>query len=1355
MNMAYEELAAAQRGLQLSEERFRIAAEHSSDIIIDYSIADNSLIHVTKRVEEIYGVPQNLQNAPEYLLTKGVVIKECAEDFLKMFREVREGKAHSSCVVQAVTVDSITRWLDISLNTIYDGEGKAIHAVGLIKDISEQKYLEEQYADASLYRTALLKDSLMYYEVDFTHHKLLKGHEVWLDMYGAPYTDDYTEVINLLKEKLVFRPDWELFLSKLSLENVLKQCSQGINKIEAEYRRALSNDSKWVKCTLHLFKDLTGGFVRGIIYVKDIDKEKRLELELHQKAERDLLTGLYNKITAEHMVRTFIDEETHDGMYQVSGLIIIDLDGFKQVNDRLGHSYGDAVLSETAQTILQMCRKYDIAGRIGGDEFILFLKHMPSKEAIIKKALMIKDALGLRHSRQQHIGDTLTPRVTASLGAAIMPEQGCSFEELYHKADLAMYAAKKNGRNGFLVYDDSMDISNTPAKKFLEDILAAQPLVTEPSALVPTVKAPGQGHSTIDSSIGKTFSGNIIEYVFKILYESRDISMAVQGILELLGRHLGYTRGYVYQRDNNSNRLIQAFSWIFGDNSLMAPLPESLSLEAVENSGFWSDGLELVEESGLSRVRCILKAPDLSEISDIGLQTKTIKRKSGWLGLLGFDKPSGPNTHELDILKIVGQMLDVFICQKQDERQILDYSRLLQTISNNVDTLSYVLEPATKRLLFVSPNSTALLPNAVEGGTCYELMRGRSAPCEDCPFDHMIKEGLTKYRQEMYIDSLCTWASVETNLVSLDEDRLAGLVFCYDITEYSKAEMQLEHLYTAADFTGDSTLYEALTNSTDDYIYICYVPKNLYYFPQAMVEEFDLPSQVIEDAIHLWASLIHEQERGAFYADIEAMFAGTNVHDLEYRVKNRQGKWLWVRCRGYLAREEDGTPKLFAGIVTNLEKKSKIDQLSGLLNKYEMENQLKTYLAEGHTNGALLTLGLDNFKHINNLYGWEFGDDVIRDTAQKLQSLVPSPLHVYRLDGDMFGILIPGDDAESVLLKLYDEIKASFQSRQELGGHRYYNTVSGGYALAEGTDVKCCDDLFKRSEYALMYAKSEGKNRVTRYSDVTMSGLERSISLIELMRDDMEKGYHGFSLNFQPQVNAVTKEVIGAEALVRWRHPDFGMVSPVEFIPLLERSGLIHGVGKWVFKEAAEFCRMCRDIYPKFTISVNLSYLQLMDKEFIPFMRGVLKEERLAPTAIHVELTETCIAAASHALTETFLEIRKMGLSLEMDDFGTGYSSLEILKTVPVNVVKIDRAFVKDITTSDFDATFIRFVCQLCHAVNMEVCLEGVETWEEYDLVSTMGLDIIQGYLFGKPMTPEAFVKEVFNREFSEFELQV
>lgn len=534
-------------------------------------------------------------------------------------------------------------------------------------------------------------------------------------------------------------------------------------------------------------------------------------------------------------------------------------------------------------------------------------------------------------------------------------------------------------------------------------------------------------------------------------------------------------------------------------------------------------------------------------------------------------------------------------------------------------------------------------------------------------------------------------------------------------------------------------LYDALAESTDDYIYIGNMKTGTFRYSAAMVAEFDLPGEIVPDAARVWGRLVHPDDKEAFLESNGEVSDGlTENHNIEYRAKNRRGDWVWLRCRGHMVRDGEGVPNLFAGMITNLGRKNNIDHVTGLYNKYELEEDVRRTIRDypGKAFGIMM-LDIDNFGHINDLYDRMFGDEVIRLAAQKISSMLPEGALVYRMDGDEFCILYKEGEAKR-FEELYRKLHQVFRKQQEYDNKKYYCAMSAGCSLYP-QDGESYLDLIKFANYSLEYSKGNGKNQVTMFAGDIMRHKERQLDLTEFLRESIEQGYKGFYLNYQPQVESSTGRVVGAEALARWSCEKYGNISPLEFIPILEKNNLIVMVGRWILREAVSQCRRWLDINPDFTMSINLSYLQVVEPSFAAFFRNVLEEMKVPCRNIVVELTETYLIKELDCVRRIFQNLRSMGVFVAMDDFGTGYSSLGVLKDIPVDIVKIDQTFVRGIQNDAFDATFIRFVVALCHDVGKEVCLEGVETTEEYDIVKNSGPEYIQGYYFGRPVPPEEF----------------
>ena len=285
------------------------------------------------------------------------------------------------------------------------------------------------------------------------------------------------------------------------------------------------------------------------------------------------------------------------------------------------------------------------------------------------------------------------------------------------------------------------------------------------------------------------------------------------------------------------------------------------------------------------------------------------------------------------------------------------------------------------------------------------------------------------------------------------------------------------------------------------------------------------------------------------------------------------------------------------------------------------------------------------------------------------------------------------------------------------------------------------------SEYAshsLKYAKKLGRNRIVFFSRAILEQEMRSLELVELLRESIERQFEGFELVYQPQIAVDTRHVVGAEALARWTCTKYGPVSPGEFIPPVGAERAHHPL-RQVGIPGGRSTSAGMDVKAGLILKsvLNLSYLQVVSNSMVPFINNTLEAAGYCPPAnLTVEFTESCMIRENARIRAVFESIRNLGIRIAMDDFGTGYSSLGMLKNSPADVVKIDRTFVRDILTSQFDATFIHFVVALCHDVNIKVCLEGVEREEEFDRVRSMGLDFIQGFLFGKPVPPDVFERD-------------
>lgn len=541
------------------------------------------------------------------------------------------------------------------------------------------------------------------------------------------------------------------------------------------------------------------------------------------------------------------------------------------------------------------------------------------------------------------------------------------------------------------------------------------------------------------------------------------------------------------------------------------------------------------------------------------------------------------------------------------------------------------------------------------------------------------------------------------------------------------------------DFTIDPYLfYEAIENSTDDYIYIVDMTRDISLISKNMLHDFDLPGRKVHGLVPLWGELVHEKDRQRYFDSIEKMLnKETDEHNVEYQIRNRKNEYVWVICRGLLKRDQKGNPLFFAGVVTNLGRK--IDYITGLFAQRECEKLITRLIQNECHPGGILLLGLDDFSRINALNDHIFGNTVLRQFAQTILRFLPPDADLFRFDGDEFAIVYKNASGQD-LYQLYQKIHAYANRRQIADGISYFCTVSGGIAMI-GADGDNYLDLIKFAASALEVSKQKGKNTCTFFSPDLIKAKLRTLEITNQLQLSIMNHMEHFHMVYQPLISNDTLAVGGAEALLRWSSETYGSVSPIEFIPVLESGGLIVPVGKWVLEQAVKTCKEWISYAPDFVMNINISYLQMLDVSFLSYIRDLLTQYQLEPRHIVLELTESYFVTDMEALKYTFAQLRNEHIKIAMDDFGTGYSSLGMLAQSPADIVKIDRIFISAINREVFNYSFISAVIQLCHSVDIQVCVEGIEYPEELETIRSIHPDSIQGFYFSKPISASDFKK--------------
>jgi len=435
----------------------------------------------------------------------------------------------------------------------------------------------------------------------------------------------------------------------------------------------------------------------------------------------------------------------------------------------------------------------------------------------------------------------------------------------------------------------------------------------------------------------------------------------------------------------------------------------------------------------------------------------------------------------------------------------------------------------------------------------------------------------------------------------------------------------------------------------------------------------------------------------------------------------------------YLAIKEDITIKKQQ--QDKITHQAHFDTLTDLPNRFLSLDRLSQLVLEAkryNQQVAVLFIDLDDFKKINDALGHEAGDKLLVEVAKRLLSIVRSGDTVGRLGGDEFLVLLGRINDVTEAGKVAELILEHITKTFEIAGRKLVISTSIGIAIAPD-DGNSAAELLRDADMAMYNSKALGRNTYSYFTHEMNKKSQRKLALEEQIYGALKRGE--FSVFYQQQVDIATGKIMGAEALLRWFNPVLGNITPDEFIPIAEQTGLIVSIGQFVLNEALNKTAIWQNKYNKqFRIAVNLSPIQFRDPQLVEHIEKALTQSEVPSNTLELEITEGVLMSEHSSINSILSEISQLGINLAMDDFGTGYSSLSYLRNYPFNVLKIDKTFIDNIITVSSDRKLIKAAIAMAHGLNLKVVAEGVETQEQYDYLNKLDCDYAQGYLLGKPI---------------------
>lgn len=556
------------------------------------------------------------------------------------------------------------------------------------------------------------------------------------------------------------------------------------------------------------------------------------------------------------------------------------------------------------------------------------------------------------------------------------------------------------------------------------------------------------------------------------------------------------------------------------------------------------------------------------------------------------------------------------------------------------------------------------------------------------------------------------------------------------ILKETAKEGQIVNRDTLTNYSQFIEAIETLSHCMDDYIFFYDIAKDSFNTSESVALKFGMPGKSFNNAVKVFGSFVHPDDCPGFVRMITQLEVGQlDEFQFECRWYDFMGNIVWVSCHARLLKGKNGNPSIIVGTVSELGQKRQADDVSGFLGMVRM---METFKQKKPVNGFIMRLFVRNMFGMLVQHGEENINPMLTLISNAIRESLDKGQSCYYHSRGVFIILSDSGDAEDAF-SLFKKINDLATMYNEKIGFKYGFKLRAGVvpSCSYGTDIV---DTLKKCQYAASYASSHKSKSFYIFDDVNYKEYIRSREMLNALQLAVQNDYEGFEVYYQPILHADSKKLFACEALLRYSDDTFGTISPDIFIPLLEKSGLIIPVGRWVLKDALEKCKKWKEIIPEVNVNVNLSFVQLERDEIMKEIFDIIQKSGLNKNLV-LEFTESgnILTAGTKEYVKTF---NNKNVKLALDDFGMGYSNLLYLNELDVNFIKIDRSFVAAIATGEYCYDLIKHIIEIAHGIGIKICVEGIETEDELERIGRLSPDLFQGFYFSKPIPAAEFEKK-------------